>query len=306
MNRVIVSGANGFIGRFALPLLVEAGFEVHALSRAGEPAAVNGVSWHNIDLMDFRAVDALLKKLRATHLLHMAWYTEHGKFWNAAENLQWVGCSLNLLNCFAGYGGKRVAIAGSCAEYDWSEGHCSEISTDCKPATLYGTSKHALHEIAEMFCAQEKISLAWGRVFFLYGPDEVSSRFVPTVINGLLRQETVPCSDGKQIRDFMYVEDVSSAFVALLSSELTGAINIASGEANSLREIGAEIKRQLDGQGELEFGALQGRKDDPEVLTADVRRLNDMLDWCPHFTLKTGIARSIDWWKTKATLIEQS
>jgi len=97
MKKVLVTGADGFIGRYTLPLLVKAGFEVHALCWQGETREVDGVIWHKVNLMDYPAVDALLQELKATHLLHFAWYTVHGKFWHASENLQWVACSLNLL-----------------------------------------------------------------------------------------------------------------------------------------------------------------------------------------------------------------
>ena len=259
---------------------------------------IDGVIWHKINLMDYSAVDALLQELHVSHLLHLAWYTEHGKFWHADENLQWVACSLNLLQCFVEYGGERTVMAGSCAEYDWNAGGlCSEVGTACHPATLYGASKHALHQMAEKYCAQHDVDFAWGRIFFLYGPGEVSNRFVPAVINGLLRQETVPCSDGSQIRDFMHVTDVASAFVALLESKLTGAVNIASGESSALRKIGEEIMSRISGDGYVDFGALPNRTDDPAVLTADVRRLRDELGWSPAHTLEQGLAETIAWWK---------
>lgn len=300
MKRVVVTGANGFIGRFTISLLLDAGYEVHALSRHAEPAKMEGVCWHRVDLMDYPAVNNLLRELKATHLLHLAWYTKHGEFWTSPENLTWVACSLNLLKSFAEHGGKRVLMAGSCAEYDWTAGHCSERQTDCNPATLYGTCKLALQKIAGSYCEQNQVALCWGRIFFVYGPAETEDRFVPQIVNGLLKQETVPCSDGGQLRDFMHVKDVASAFVSLLGSELTGIVNIASGIPVSLREIGEEVMRQIAGQGRLEFGAMPNRLDDPAVLTADVTRLRDELGWKPVYGLQRGLADTIDSWKQGA------
>jgi len=304
MKRVVVTGASGFIGQHVLPFLVNAGFEVHALCQRGEFTEVDGVSWHKVDLMDYAAVDVVLHELQATHFLHLAWYTKLGKFWHAAENLQWVGCSLNFLKCFVEHGGERVVMAGSCAEYDWSTGHCFDQETVCNPATLYGVSKHALRQVAELYCKQNNVSFSWGRVFFLYGPGEFASRFVPTVINGILKHEKTPCSDGTQVRDFMHVEDVASAFSSLLASNLIGAVNIASGESYTLREIGEEIMCQMNGNGLIDFGALPNREGEPEVLTADVKQLRDALGWSPVFTLEAGIADSIYWWKNKSANLE--
>jgi len=300
VKRVIVTGASGFIGRYTLPLLVQAGFEVHAVGRSPDSDSCEGVFWHRLDIMEQPSVEGLCSSIQATHLLHLAWYTEHGKFWHADENLDWLNRILRLLKSFVYHGGQRVVMAGSCAEYDWhGAGLCSEDKTPCVPATLYGVSKHALHQVAAAYCANHQVELAWGRVFFLYGPGEAASRFVPAVINGLLRQEAVPCSDGSQVRDFMHVEDVASAFVALLKSDLIGAVNVASGESCTLREIGETIMRQIEGNGRIEFGALPNRPDDPGVLTADVSRLRDDLGWSPHYILESGLTDSISWWKRK-------
>jgi len=302
MKRVIVTGASGFIGRYTLPLLVQAGFEVHALSRQPDSESCADVFWHHVDIMHEQSVEALCSDLRATHLLHLAWYTEHGKFWHADENLDWLACSLGLLKSFVHHGGKRVLMAGSCAEYDWHQGSCSEDATPCHPATLYGISKHALHQVAATYCAMHQVGIAWGRVFFLYGPGETGARFVPAVINGLLRQETVLCSDGSRLRDFMHVADAASALASLLESGLTGGVNIASGESYTLKEIAEEIMRQIGGYGHIEFGALANCPSEPTVLTADTKRLHDELGWEPSFSLETGLADTISWWKSNMNL----
>jgi len=298
MKRIIVTGASGFIGRYTLTPLVQSGFEVHAVSRHRDSEQCEGVFWHHLDIMQVQAMDALCAELQATHLLHLAWYTEHGKFWHADENLDWLSCSLGLLKSFIHYGGKRVTMAGSCAEYDWHQGVCSEIETPCRPATMYGISKHALHHVAAAYCARHQVGFAWGRVFFLFGPGEVADRFVPAVINGLLKQQVVPCSSGNQLRDFMHVADVAGAFVALLNSNLGGAVNIASGEACTLKQIGERIMAYIEGDGRLGFGMLPDRADDPGVLTANVSRLRDELHWQPERSLTDGLNETIAWWKT--------
>ena len=113
------------------------------------------MTWHRADLLDREQTSALMKAVAPTHLLHFAWYAEPGKYWHSEENLRWVEASLRLLRAFAGAGGRRIVIAGTCAEYAWTrETHCKEESTPLRPATLYGSAKHALHLVARSHAAE--------------------------------------------------------------------------------------------------------------------------------------------------------
>ena len=113
MKRVLVT-QRGLLGRQVLPLLAGAGFEIHAVGRR---PVDKGVTPQIADLLAGDAVAEVVERVRPTHLLHLAWYVEHQKFWNAPDNVRWVEASLSLLRAFAAQGGKRVVSAGSCAEY---------------------------------------------------------------------------------------------------------------------------------------------------------------------------------------------
>ena len=86
-----------------------------------------------------------MDSVQPTHLLHLAWFAVPGQFWTSPENLRWVQASLELLSVFESVGGRRLVVAGSCDEYEWSDVDCDEHDTPLRPATLYGTCKHALH-----------------------------------------------------------------------------------------------------------------------------------------------------------------
>jgi len=297
MKRVLITGANGFIGRHGLPLLAARGYEVHAVYLKGDK--VNGAQahWHQADLLDSSKVSQLILKVRPTHLLHLAWFATPGEFWNSPENLRWVQSSLGLLQDFAINGGQRVVMAGSCAEYDWSDGYCQEGVTPLTPATLYGASKHALQCILDAFAPQAKISAAWGRVFFLYGPHEHPDRLVSYVARSLLRREPAHCSHGKQVRDFLYVEDVADAFVTLLDSDVSGPVNIASGEAITLKEVIFKVADLLDGHSLVQLDSVPPGENEPELVVANVDRLVKDVGWSPSWGLERGLNETISWWK---------
>lgn len=296
LKRVLLTGAGGFIGRHCLPVLRNAGFEIHALSRAGHETGCE-VQWHAVNLFEDGAAQRLLAEVRPTHLLHLAWYAEPGLYWAAPENFQWVRASLALLHAFARHGGERVVMAGTCAEYDWRYGWCSEEVTPLAPATVYGTCKHSLQSMLAAYSRQYELSSAWGRIFFLYGPYEHPSRLVPSVICSLLRGEPALCSSGEQVRDFLHVADVASAFVALLCSEVQGPVNIASGEAVTIRDVVERISAKIGRPELLRLGARPTPYQEPSLLLADVRYLNRELRWQPAIGLARGLDETIAWWR---------
>ncbi|HMF58148.1 MAG TPA: NAD-dependent epimerase/dehydratase family protein, partial [Pyrinomonadaceae bacterium] len=170
MKRVLLTGASGFIGRHCLTALSERGYEVHAVwskERAGVDT-MPGSHRHKADLLDSAQVTSLLEQVRPTHLLHCGWYAVPGKYWTATENFRWVESSLHLLQTFAAMGGQRAVGVGTCAEYDWRYGYCSERLTPLNPATTYGACKHALQLMLDALSKQTGLSAAWGRLFFLY------------------------------------------------------------------------------------------------------------------------------------------
>ncbi len=296
-----MTGATGFIGRHSLPRLRESGYEVHAVSGHQSPQECGeDVTWHCANLLESGEIASLVEKVKPTHLLHFAWYAVPGKFWTAPENLAWVKATVSLMQAFSDQGGQRAVMAGSCAEYDWKFDYFSEESTPCRPTTLYGASKYSTQILLDAWSRQTGISSAWGRIFFLYGPGEYPSRLVPSVINSLVHDEPARCTHGNQVRDFMHVEDVASAFVALLDSDVKGVVNIASGIPVPLKDVIYAIADYLHKRGLVQLDAIPAPEGEPDALIADISRLRDEVGFRPRYSLREGIAGTIEYMKTTA------
>jgi nucleoside-diphosphate-sugar epimerase len=298
VTRVLVTGGSGFVGRPALVDLVSRGHDVHAVSRSADPPAIEGVRWHRADLADAAEIDALIGALEPQQLLHLAWYVEHGLFWEAPENVTCVEQSLALLRSFAERGGSRVVMLGTCAEYDWTpeQPQFDERSSPLRPATLYGVAKDALRRVAGSYAERCGVEFAWARLFFLYGPRESPQRLVPAVIRALLAGEPAETGSGVQVRDFLHVDDVAGALAALLDSSVVGAVNIGSGEPRTLGEVVDELGR-LAARGDLiHKGARADRPDDPARIVAAALRLRDEVGFAPRWSLSDGLAQTLGWW----------
>jgi nucleoside-diphosphate-sugar epimerase len=303
-KRVLVTGATGFIGLHTLAPLRARGYEVHAVSSrapgAANAAGTDGVVWHRADLLSPEGAAGLLAELRPSHLLHLAWYVVPGKLITAPENFAWVTASLDLIRRFSESGGRRVTVCGSGYEYDWGYGYCSEKLTPAVPNTVYGACKQALGTLVESFAAQAGLSAAWGRVFFLYGPNEHPDRLVSSVIRSLLRGEPARCSHGRQIRDYMHVQDVADGLVALLDSDVGGAFNVSSGEATTLREIVLTIGRLIGREDLIQLGALPARANDTALVVGDNSRMTAETGWKPRYDLESGLRQTIEWWQRQS------
>ncbi len=301
-RRVLVTGASGFVGRRALAPLLERGLEVHAVGRAPAPppGTPADVTWHSADLLDAAPRRALTSAVQASHLLHLAWYAEPGAFWAARENAPWVAATVGLVDEFAAAGGARAVLAGTCAEYDWSAPGPLSEGAPIAPATYYGVCKDATRRVAEGLAERTGLAFAWGRIFFLYGPEEDERRLVAGVASKLVSGQPAQISAGTQRRDFLHVDDVAGAFAALLDCDVAGSVNIASGEGVSVRSIAEQLAAAAGRPGLLDVGALPRRAGDPDEITADVTRLREEVGFSPRLGLGDGLAQTVAWWRAQA------
>lgn len=285
-RRILVTGARGFIGRECLTRLSALGAELHAVSR--QPAAEPGTTWHACDLLEGTAAARLLRDIAPTHLLHLAWVAEPGVFWESPLNRRWLEASTALFEAFYAGGGERVVAAGSCAEYAPSTAPHAEDATPARPDTLYGECKAAACGALQA-AARRGGSWAWLRIFFPYGPGEAPGRFIPSAIDALLRGKTLDCTSGTQVRDFIHVRDVSDACTRALESERSGVFNVGTGQASTLREVGALIAAETGGAGLLRFDAREAPPGDRAYVVADMTKMRNEMGWRAQTALREGL-----------------
>jgi len=262
MPRVLVTGANGFVGRAAVPALSAAGYDVHAVSR------------DQADLLDPHAAEELIREHRPSHLLHLAWTTEHGRYWEDPANEAWVDASRRLVAAFSAAGGRRAVLAGTCAQRAW-------------PDTLYARSKN---EASTSFAAT-------GLLLFPYGPFESAERLIPSVTLSLLAGEEARTTPGKQVRDFIHVDDCGRALAALVDSGVEGDVEIGTGDGTPVAEVAQTIARLLGREELLRVGAIPS--DDESRVVADTTRLREEVGFTPQWELDDGLRETVEWWRQR-------
>lgn len=289
--KVLLTGASGFIGRHVLAELRRQGIETVAVGRT-RPEDYDG-DFITADLLQSEAPALVIDRARPTHLIHLAWYTEHGAYWASPLNLRWLDASARLAEAFCAAKGEKLIAAGSCAEYDWAAGYCREDRSPLVPATLYGTAKDATRRLLAAVCAAAGVEFAWGRVFMPYGEGEDERRLIPS-LTAVFEGRREPFGvNGATYRDFLRVQDVALGFTCLLRPEACGDYNIASGQPTRIADLVLRIAETLGGDARQVLDLAPSRLGEPELLLGDNRKLKSLGWQATHPSiLQTFVRRS--------------
>jgi nucleoside-diphosphate-sugar epimerase len=299
--RVLLTGATGFIGSHLARHLVRNGCEVHALVRESSDFSrirdlIPCLRLVHCDLNSRDQVKALIPEIGADVCIHAAWYVVHGKYLHAAENSEMLGASLNLATMLAESGCRRFVGLGTCFEYDTEAGYLCEDSP-LQPRSLYAATKMALQVALGNLAARSSMSVAWARLFYLYGSFEDPRRLVPSVIRPLLQNQRALTTPGEQVKDFLHIEDCAAAIWAIAQSSITGPVNIGSGQPVAVRDLVFKIAKLVDRPELAGIGALPCNPSDPMFVCADNRRLVEGTGWKPQYDLQRGLENTIEWWR---------
>ena len=290
---VMVTGASGFVGGAILRALRASGRRFVAIGKRPAGAPADEV-WDSAELLDRDAVAALMARHRPGALIHAAWARSRpGGLWDAPDNMAWRDAGMMLFEEFWQSGGRHVTACGSCAEYAPGDNPCREGVTPIAPQSLYGKAKAELHDMAAARAAPLGKTLAWARIFYLFGPNEAAARLVPSVIDSLLRGEPAKTASGLIRRDFALVDDIGEGIAALTDAGVSGAYNVASGEAIRLRDLITRIGTIMDRPDLIEIGALPDRAGEAPVIAADVTKIARDTGWQARTPLDEGLRRTI-------------
>lgn len=186
-----------------------------------------------------------------------------------------------------------VILTGSVSEYAESQTPLQEDDRRW-PTTAYGWIKLAQTGLAVNLAAELGVRTRVARLFLPFGRADAPGKLLPCVVRALSRNLPVELSDCTQARDFIYIDDVCTAYEKL-AADLTrdcdaDIVNIASGEATTLRNFLEQLTRSPGWDTSLlRFGSHPRRQGEPEIQVANISRARQLLDWKPR-----PLARAIE------------
>jgi nucleoside-diphosphate-sugar epimerase len=263
---ILITGGSGFVGRQVVKSLAREGHWLRLVLRSGSSARPE--SGEKIEVMEtpdlFSAdpdwLGAALKDIDT--VVHLAWYTEPGKYLQSEQNLACLAGTIDLARACCRAGVRRFVGVGTCFEYDLDAGMLT-TETPLKPRTLYAACKVAAFQILGQLFAARAIEYAWCRLFYLYGEGEDSRRLVPYVRKKLSAGEPAELSSGNQIRDFMPVHEAGAMIARTVLGTRIGPINVCSGVPVTVRQLAERIADEYGNRELLHFGARPENLVDP-------------------------------------------
>lgn len=288
MKKVLLTGATGLIGKYAIQPLLDAGFEVFAVSSSEQN--IKNVSWVKADLLNFSNIKKVFEDVKPEYLLHFAWDTTPGSYLESNLNFDWVQASLEILKQFHLNGGKRTVFAGTCFEYEFKDEPLKEYG-ELNPKPTYAKCKNYLNQLAALYSEKNGLSFGWGRIFYVYGENEHEKRLVAHVINNLNNNKEVVITAGDLIKDYMFAGDIAAAFVKFLDTDVKGCVNICTGTPVKIKEIVTNIAEKLGKENLVKFEDKSSN--DPKIILGDNTRLSQEVKFSPKYSLSEGLDKVI-------------
>jgi len=299
VNRLLVVGGSGFIGRHLCRAASASGYSVTSLSLAAPAERVPGIDYRTADISDSSAVRASLDDGAFEYVVNCGGYIDHRLFRNGGRDLirsHFDGVQ-NVVETIDRECLVRFIQLGSSDEYGNAAAPQHEELRE-QPIAPYSLGKVSATHFLQMMWRTERFPATVLRLFLTYGPGQDQKRFLPQLIKGCLADARFPVSEGHQLRDFCYIDDVMSGILRALQLETAcgEVINLASGIPVSIRAV-VEAVRTLVGKGEPEFGRIAYRAGENMALYASIEKARSMLNWAPAVPLMEGLARTVAFYR---------
>jgi len=301
--RVAVTGSTGFIGMHLLRGLHAAGAEIVAIVAAGRHVErLDSLPFpvERIIIEDISHIGDAIRRARAQYVIHLSAFVSTDRSVHALEETvrQNLLPTVSLLAAAADVNVSRVILLGSCEEYSQkTTPFDTALAPD--PSSPYGASKAAATAYARMFTNSFRLPTVVLRPSVVYGPGQSERMLISQVMKAILENRTIGVTEGKQTRDFIYVEDVVLAIIQSLTVPgIEGGIwNIGSGEVVTVRDCLERIERITGRTGLIEYGKRPYNESEIFQYELKVQEAYNAFNWKPSLTLDTGLSKTWEFFR---------
>jgi len=286
-KKVLITGASGFIGKNLInSLLKDKSFEIYGLIKKRSKKTLRKKNLKYI-YSDLTKNNEKIK-IDFDYIINLAGNIDHkNKFETFKAHYQGVKNLIKILNF------KKIKLfiqIGSCLEYGIKKSPHKE-SFNCSPISHYGKAKL----LSTKYIQKKLKNYIILRPYQIYGPYQKKDRLVPIVIDGCLRNKEIPCSDGLQFRDFLFIDDFVELIKKILkkNNNINGIYNVGFGKPNKVKDIINLIQKKKK-KGKQIFGRIPMRNEEIKFTYPNISKIKKNYNWRPKIKINEGSKKTIN------------
>lgn len=274
--KVLVTGANGYIGRHVIKVLLDRHVEVIACDITTTEVDKRAERM-SLNLFDLSVEDVYSFLGTPDVCLHMAW--RNGFVHNAPTQMGDLSAHYRFLTGLIDGGLPQLAVMGTMHEVGYWNGAIDE-HTPCNPISLYGIAKDALRRSMIQYTQQKGCILQWLRCYYVVGGDKKNHSIFCKLLEAAEEgKRTFPFTSGKNKYDFITVDDLAQMIAAvIMQRNITGIINCCTGKPVSLGERVEQFIKECNLRIELEYGAFPERPYDSPCVYGDTSKISQIIN----------------------------
>ena len=290
MEKVLITGANGYIASNLIPLLSRKNYELHLAVRS------NPIKDYNSYVLDIRnsgALEDVVNKVKPNYVIHLA-AVGFGNVNLPLEEMIDINftATRKLAECCQKLPDFNKFI------YPSTYMECQGSKLPIKPTDMlipqspYALSKSLSTNLFLHLSKTGKLNVNVLRFFSVYGLNDLGFRFIPSLFNAMINDEEIETTSLTQKRDFVYIRDVVALILLSLRKKTTSDViyNVGNGKAVALRDVASEIKNLFPkSKGKIKIGAKPGRQNEDMCYFADISKTRDEFNWKPKYTIHNGL-----------------
>ena len=312
MKTSLVTGGAGFIGANLVNALLKNNCKVHVLTQKNSNLwrlqnILNQITIHEIDLIDFYAINNLIKNIKPEYIFHLASFggTPNQKDQNLIFQVNFNG-TVNLINACKEVGFECFINTGSSSEYGIKNNPMKENDV-LEPVSDYGVSKAAATQFSLKEALFNKLPIYTIRPFSVYGDYEIPGRLITTILVNTILNKPINLSCPHNVRDFIYVEDMVTCYLKIAKQKPTTqhTFNAGTGIQSSIKDVIDTTQNFWHSNLSINWGTTISRPWETQKWQADISKAKTILGWQPTYDLASGLQKSINWFRKNIKYYEQ-
>jgi nucleoside-diphosphate-sugar epimerase len=299
--KVLITGGNGFLGSSIVRKLLHEGHDIYVFSnnKNNIEDILPKIKFQQSDNKHLCNYEQDIILFSPEVVIHCGWsggnsYADINDIKQLYDNIE---PSIKFLEVLSKLSKKPNFIGfGSFAEYGYHNKPISETFIE-DPINLYGLSKLTFKKYSELLCKNYNIEWTWIRPCYVYGPNDVKTRLIPTLINKFLNNEDVVLDSCESIIDYLYIDDFVNYMHDLIITKSTGVYNLCSGNQYIIKDIVELIHTEVNNSNKVVYDPNKNRKSISSYICGDNKKIQNITKINNKTSLIEGIQKTINFYK---------